>query len=197
MSDAPTITTSKPAKTVSRRNLVIGGVTAAAIVGGAYLVADRAGLDTLGTGGMNQRILPKVGEEAPDFVVPMLPDGEIVQLSALRGQPVWLNFWGSWCPPCRSEMPDIQGAWEELEPQGLVLLAVSLGEKPSEAWAFAQLNGATFPILTDPDRTLTGQQYPIYNFPTHIYIDREGIVQKLVLSEQNRDEAIENAQVIL
>jgi len=174
----------------------MGLAIAAAILVGAWFVAGQAGLDTVGQGGINQQLLPKIGEEAPDFTAVGL-NGAIVSLSDFRGKPVWINFWGSWCPPCRAEMPDIQTAYEELGPQGLVLLAVSLGDKPSEAAAFAEKNGVTFTILLDPDRTLTSEPYPIYNFPTHIFVDGDGIVRNIVLSEMSVDQALEAAGTIM
>ncbi len=187
---------SAESKSPSRRQALIGLAVATLILLGGWFIAGKAGLDTIGQGGMNRDLLPKVGEEAPDFTVVSL-DGQIVSLSDFRGQPVWINFWGAWCPPCRAEMPDIQAAYETLGPQGLVLLAVSLGDRPSEAAAFANQVGATFPILVDPDRTLTGRQYPIYNFPSHIFVDADGIVRKIVLSVMSTDQAIAAAQSVM
>lgn len=178
------------------KQAMVGLAIAAGILVLAWFVAGRAGLSDVGKGGINSSLLPKVGQEAPDFVA-VSPEGQVVHLSDFRGQPVWLNFWGAWCPPCRAEMPDIQTAWEQLEPQGLTLLAVSLGDKPSEAIEFAELNGATFQILLDPDRSLTSPTYPIYNFPTHIFIDEDGIVRKIVMSEMSADEAVAAAQSVL
>ncbi|MEZ4505452.1 MAG: TlpA disulfide reductase family protein [Thermomicrobiales bacterium] len=178
------------------KQAMVGLAIAAGILLLAWFVAGRAGLSDVGKGGINSSLLPKVGQEAPDFVA-VSPEGQVVHLSDFRGQPVWLNFWGAWCPPCRAEMPDIQTAWEQLEPQGLTLLAVSLGDKPSEAIEFAELNGATFQILLDPDRSLTSPTYPIYNFPTHIFIDEDGIVRKIVMSEMSADEAVAAAQSVL
>lgn len=179
------------------RAQALGALGAAALILiGGWIIAGKAGLDTIGQGGMNQQLLPRVGEEAPDFTAVAL-NGQVVSLSDFRGQPVWINFWGAWCPPCRAEMPDIQAAYEVLEPEGLVLLALSLGDKPSEAADFAENVGATFPILVDPDRTLTSKQYPIYNFPTHIFVDEEGIVRNIVLSEMSTEQAIAAAESIL
>lgn len=179
-----------------KKQAIAGLAIAAAILLIAWYVAGHAGLGEVGKGGINSSLLPKVGEVAPDFVA-VSPQGEVIHLSDYRGQPVWLNFWGSWCPPCRAEMPDIQTAYEQLGPQGLTLLAVSLGDKPSEAINFAKLNGVTFTILLDPDRTLTSPTYPIYNFPTHIFIDKDGIVRNIVLSEMSAEQAIAAAQSIL
>ena len=188
---------SKSIPTRLGRNQALAGLAiAGTILVLAWFVAGRAGLGELGDQGVNSSLLPKVGEEAPDFVA-VSPDGTIVQLSDYRGQPVWLNFWGAWCPPCRAEMPDIQAAYEVLGPKGLTLLAVSLGDKPSEALNFAKLNGVTFDILLDPDRTLTSPTYPIFNFPTHIFIDENGIVRKIVMSEMSSDQAIAAAASVL
>lgn len=190
------VETSPGAHSARRKQALLGLGIAVAVLALAWVVAGRQGLDNLGNAGINSSLLPKVGEEAPDFVA-VSPDGQIVHLSDFRGQPVWLNFWGSWCPPCRAEMPDIQAAYQELQPQGLTLLAVSLGDKPSEAMNFAKLNGVTFDILLDPDRSLTSPTYPIYNFPTHIFIDKDGIVRKIVLSEMSTEQAVAAAQSIL
>jgi peroxiredoxin len=196
---AATLKSAEPESTVGnarRKQALIGLGVAAAVLLLAWFVAGRQGLSNVGKGGINTSLLPKVGDEAPDFVA-ISPEGQIVHLSDFRGQPVWLNFWGSWCPPCRAEMPDIQAAYQELQPQGLTLLAVSLGDKPSEAMNFAKLNGVTFDILLDPDRTLTSPTYPIYNFPTHIFIDKDGIVRKIVLSEMSTEQAVAAAQSVL
>jgi peroxiredoxin len=184
------------ASSARRKQALAGLAVAAGILLLAWFVAGRSGLGNVGSGGVNSDLLPKVGDEAPDFVA-ISPEGEIVHLSDFRGQPVWLNFWGSWCPPCRAEMPDIQTAYEQLQTRGLTLLAVSLGDKPSEAIHFAELNGVTFNILLDPDRSLTSPSYPIYNFPTHIFIDEKGVVRKIVLSEMSADQAVAAAQSIL
>jgi peroxiredoxin len=185
-----------PERVTSKKTALLGLGVAAFILVAAWFIADRAGLSDVGTGGINAGLLPKVGEPAPDFVAISLT-GDIVRLSDFQGQPVWINFWGAWCPPCRAEMPDIQAAYEELAPEGLTLLAVSLGDPPAEAAAFAAKVGATFTILLDPDRSLTGPSYPIYNFPTHVFIDEHGIVQKIVLSEMDTNQAIAAAGSIM
>jgi peroxiredoxin len=181
----------------SRRTQILVCLTVAvAIVGAAWFVGGREGFGQIGTGGINQELLPKVGEAAPDFTVYDLK-GQPVSLSDFRGQPVWLNFWGSWCPPCRSEMPDIQAAYQELAPQGLVLLAISMRESPDEAGSFAARNDATFTILTDQYEQATGTSYPIVNFPTHIFIDRHGIIHQVVLSPMNTETAVAYGRAVI
>jgi len=163
---------------------------ALAIIGAAWVVGGREGFGDIGKGGMNTKLLPKVGQVAPDFTTYDV-DGNVVSLSDYRGQAVWLNFWGSWCPPCRSEMPDVQTAYQQLASKGIVLLAISLDESAQNAAAFAQKNNVTFKILSDPNRENTGGSYPILNFPTHIFIDSSGVVQRVVLSDLSTDEALQ------
>lgn len=176
----------------------IGGslLVAFVIIFSAWWIAGRQGIDDLGNAGMNANLLPAVGEVAPDFTAPN-PLGQLYTLSEFRGQPVWLNFWGSWCPPCRAEMPDMQAAFAQVQPQGVVLLAVSLDEPALAAQQFAARNNATFTILSDPDRSATGGAYPIYNFPTHIFINRDGTVQRVVLNVMSAEEAVQYAQEII
>jgi peroxiredoxin len=164
-------------------------VVLVAILGAAWAIGGKEGFSNIGRGGMNRTLLPKVGQPAPDFTTYDV-SGNVVSLSDFKGKPVWLNFWGSWCPPCRSEMPDAEAAYEQLAPKGLVLLAVSLDEPADAAAAFAARNNATFTILSDPNRANTGQFYPILNFPTHLFIDSSGIIRRVVLSDLSTDDAL-------
>jgi cytochrome c biogenesis protein CcmG, thiol:disulfide interchange protein DsbE len=160
-----------------------------AILGAAWAIGGKEGFSNIGRGGMNRSLLPKVGQPAPDFTTYDV-NGNVFSLSDFRGKPVWLNFWGSWCPPCRSEMPDAEAAYEQLAPKGLVLLAVSLKEPPKDAAEFAAKNHATFTILSDQYQTNTGAAYPILNFPTHFFIDSTGIIRRVVLSDLSTNDAL-------
>jgi peroxiredoxin len=168
------------------------------LISGAWFIGGREGFGQIGAGGNNLRLLPRVGDPAPDFTASNAENGRPVRLSDYRGQSVWLNFWGSWCPPCRAEFPDIQAAYAEtLAPAGVAWLAVSLDEPAEAAASYAARNDATFTILSDPDRRLTGPVYPISNFPTHILIDRDGIVQAVVLAPIDKATIVEEAQKII
>lgn len=179
-----------------RLTALVGLAVAAVIFGVAVLIGSRAGWDTIGEGGVNQRLLPKVGDVAPDFETEDV-FGNPVRLSQFRGHPVWLMFWGSWCPPCRAEFPDIQAAYAQLEPKGIRLLGVSLRESPLDAATYAAENGATFLLLSDPDERDTGGAYPIYNFPTHIFIDKDGIIRSIVLENLDTEQAVAEARKLL
>jgi peroxiredoxin len=179
-----------------RGTALLGLLVAVVIVAASVLIADRSGWESLGTGGVNQRLLPKVGETAPDFETKDVY-GNPVRLSQFHGQPIWLMFWGSWCPPCRAEFPDIQAAYAELEPLGIRMLGVSLRETAADAAAYAARNGATFLVLSDPDESDTGAVYPIYNFPTHIFIGADGTIRSVILEDMSKEQAIAEASRIL
>jgi cytochrome c biogenesis protein CcmG/thiol:disulfide interchange protein DsbE len=178
------------------RSPVLGLLVAAVIIMAALAIGAQSGWESIGTGGVNQSLLPKVGDIAPDFVTEDV-FGNPVRLSQFRGQPVWLMFWGSWCPPCRAEFPDIQTAYAQLEPQGLRMLGVSLRESPLDAAAYAGANGGTFLVLSDPDERDTGSAYPIFNFPTHIFIDQDGVIRSIVLEDMDTEQAVAEATRLL
>ena len=87
----------------------------------------------------------EIGEAAPGFVLEGLDGGE-VNLAGLQGKVVVLNFWASWCGPCRLEMPDFQKAWEEHQDQGVVFVGIAVDDTESEASRFAEQVGVTYPL---------------------------------------------------
>jgi len=194
--DAPVNDRLSASDTRRTGSTIVGLVVAALIVAAALTIGTRSGWESIGSGGINQRLLPRVGEVAPDFETEDV-FGNPVRLSQFRGQPVWLMFWGSWCPPCRAEFPDIQAAYAQLEPSGLRMLGVSLRESPVDAAAYAAANGATFLVLSDPDERDTGSVYPVFNFPTHIFIDRDGVIRSIVLEDLGTEQAVAEANRLL
>ena len=122
-----------------------------------------------------------VGELAPDFVLAVL-DGEPVRLSDFRGKTVVLNFWASWCPPCRAEMPEFQELWEQRGPGGpddLVILSVDfLPEDTVGAVAgFVEEFEQTFPILFDTSDGDVAQRYGVRGLPATFFIDADGVMR--------------------
>ncbi len=109
-----------------------------------------------------------------DFIVPALGGGEIA-LSDHLGKVVFLNFWATWCPPCREEMPSMQLLYEELADEGLEILAVDVQESEATVQEFVAEFGFTFPILLDSDGRVA-LRYGIRAFPTTYIIDRKGFV---------------------
>jgi len=180
------------------RMVRVGGslLVAFVLVFAAWWIAGREGLGDLGNGGADASLLPQVGTVAPDFT---LPDGlgTMHSLSDYRGQPVWLNFWGSWCPPCRSEMPELVSAYNQVKGEGVVMLAVSMREPIGDALQFARLNNATFTILSDQTQEVSANAgYGIANWPTHIFIDRDGVIRNIVLAPLSFDDAVKYATEI-
>ncbi len=173
--------------------VALGLGIAVAILIATWALGVRSGFDTIGRGGVNQSLLPKVGDVAPDFTTEDIL-GNPVSLSQFRGDPVWLMFWGSWCPPCRAEFPDIQRAYEQLAPEGVHLLGVSVREQPLAAAAYAAQNDATFLVLSDPDETDTGDAYPLFNVPTHIFIDADGVIRSIVMADMDEETALREAR---
>lgn len=184
----------------SPRQLALALAVSLALVLGAWMVGGRQDFSLIGTGGTNGKMIPRVGEQARDFQALRLTESldlELVSFSAYAGRPVWLNFWGSWCQPCRLEMPDMIEAYGQLKETGLVLLAVSLDEPIDDAFLYAAQAGANFTVLSDPNRQYTGANYQINNFPTHIFIDATGVVRAVELAPMSVETALANAYLAL
>lgn len=130
---------------------------------------------------------PQVGYLAPDFTLTDL-EGKTVRLSDLRGQPVYLNFWATWCPPCREEMPDIQQVFTE-KGQQVRFLAVNLtGTEKSVQGVreFLSAGGYTFPVLLDEDNAVA-EQYQVRAIPTSIFIDAAGVITYRYSGAMNKE----------
>lgn len=131
----------------------------------------------------------KQGELAPDFTLHTL-QGESVTLSDFRGKHVILNFWATWCPPCRAEMPDMQAYYDgHRENDNFVILAVNLTATESNRGniqPFIDELGLTFPILLDEDSEVANT-YEVVGYPTSYFIDDRGMIQYKVVGPMNRD----------
>ena len=119
--------------------------------------------------------VPQIGKTAPDFELPAL-DGQAVSLRDFRGQPVMLNFWATYCDPCLYEMPIMQEALEEYADDGLVILAVDMGESPSRVKSFVEHYGFSFTVLLDTNRDIS-LQYNVRTIPTSFFIDKDGVMK--------------------
>jgi len=126
-------------------------------------------------GGTSQGSL--IGKPAPDFNF-QVTEGQSFSLSTLQGGPVLLNFWATYCGPCRVEMPYLQQIWDEWQGAGLIVLAINISESPSEVESFMQSQGLSLPVLLDSEGAIA-YKYGILNIPTTFFIDSEGIVQHI------------------
>jgi peroxiredoxin len=132
---------------------------------------------------------PRTGSLAPDFTLETL-DGGMVSLSDLRGQVALINFWATWCPPCREEMPAIQNVYDRYRDQGFTVLAVNLLETNAEVAAFAEELGLTFSILMDRQGQVL-ERYRVRGLPTTFFVDRTGVVQNVKVGGPMSEDFIE------
>lgn len=155
------------------------GLMAAILVAGlGWITLSRAPADVMAV--RSQRPpSPQVGFAAPDFSLETL-DGETITLSDLRGQAVLVNFWATWCPPCRKEMPAIQQLYEQYRGQGFTVLAVDLQESEAQVADFTAQMGLTFPILIDSGGQVFSR-YGVRALPSTFFVDPDGIIQEIAL----------------
>jgi peroxiredoxin len=120
---------------------------------------------------------PVAGYLAPSFTLNSTR-GEEISLADYRGQPVVLNFWATWCPPCRAEMPEFQNASVKYNGQA-AFIGVDQGEPASLVADFGSSLGITYPLLIDPDNT-ANRAYDVAALPTTYFIDAQGVVREVV-----------------
>ena len=131
---------------------------------------------------------PIVGAFAPDVNLLNL-DQEKIQLRDFIGKPVMLNFWATWCEPCRVEMPAIQDRYEKFSEEGLVVLAINAAEPQKDVETFKNELDLTFDLLLDPVAD-TQRLYRIQGYPTSVFIGSDGIIQAIhfgILSKARLD----------
>lgn len=116
----------------------------------------------------------EVGNQAPNFKT-TLDSGQAIQLSDLRGQVVLLNFWATWCGPCRLEMPEFEAAYQAHAEKGFTILAINNQESVEDVLGFREELGLTFPMLMDEEGTIQ-KQYRIGAYPSTYLLDRDGII---------------------
>lgn len=118
---------------------------------------------------------PIVGAPAPDFELDV-PQGDPIRLSDLRGKVVLLNFWATWCGPCRVEMPTLQDKYERWREAGFTILGVNFDESPEAVLEFKQELGLSFPLLLDPGGRVQ-RLYNIRGYPSTVIVDEQGVIR--------------------
>lgn len=121
---------------------------------------------------------PQVGGPAPSFTLNDL-EGRPVSLADYKGKVVLLNFWATWCEPCKKEMPEIQAAYEQYKDQGFVVLGINFGENPDPTVSFVHHGRLTFPVLLDR-RANIAERYGVINLPVTFFINGDGIIRERV-----------------
>lgn len=121
----------------------------------------------------NAAVTPSTG--APDFTLPSL-GGPNLRLQEQRGRVVMINFWASWCGPCRVEMPHLARLYEQYRKAGFTVLAVNIDEDPHKAASLARQLGMRFPVLLDTDKKVS-RLYDLSTMPSTVLVDRDGRVR--------------------
>jgi thiol-disulfide isomerase/thioredoxin len=120
-------------------------------------------------------------------------DGNPITLESLRGRPVWINFWASWCPPCQAETPVLTDVYNAHRDDGLALVAISVQESTADdVRAYVDRYDLPYTVGFDVTSAIF-HTYHAYVLPTQVFIDRDGIIRNVTLGQLNRD----NAEAIL
>ncbi len=120
---------------------------------------------------------PRVGQLAPDFSLEQL-DGSRLALRELRGQVVLVNFWASWCGPCKVEMPLIQQVYDQYRSRGFQVVGVDFGEPREDAAEFVQQGGFSWPFVLDGNQAVA-KRYNILGLPASFFLDRQGVIRQI------------------
>ena len=148
----------------------------------------------------NARLDPLVGHPAPNFLLAMLRPQigkSALSLSNFKGKAVVLNFWASWCDPCKEEVPLLESAWKRLQAQGkdVVFLGIDFRESTNDAKSFLQLYSITYPTALDADGSVASK-YGVTSLPQTIFINRNGIVMSRVPQQLTAQALSSNLQLI-
>ena len=132
--------------------------------------------------------IPRAGAPAPDFRA-MTLEGKPVSLRDYRGKVVLVNFWATWCGPCRDELPALSEAYRERKDEGFAVLAVDVREEEGDVRRFLQDIPVPFPVLLDGDGAIYNR-YAVVALPTSFFVDEDGVIRAVVVGNMNRDAVI-------
>lgn len=190
------------------RSVILPIVAVAAIAVGVWQFEGQSGDSSASPGGADLGVIelpkeknatdespaPRAGRAAPDFRLTTL-DGGTIRLSDLQGKPVVVNFWATWCGPCRKEFPEFIQAADEFKEQGLTIIGVNVQEPRDKVAAFVDEFGANFTIALDTNGQVVNA-YRVTGLPTTIFIDRQGVVKSVYLGQLSRDVLLERLRAI-
>ncbi len=135
------------------------------------------------------------GDSAPNFKLPNLKTGKLESLKKYRGKVVYLDFWASWCGPCRQSLPLLNDLRKELKRKGFEVVAVNLDEETADAKAFLKQFPVSYPVLMDPKGKVP-EKYELPGMPTSFLIDKKGRIQHIHIGFKPKDMKNIRKQVI-
>ena len=203
---------SRRAKSGVIRSVVLPLLILVAIIGGLWYWDNRGGGGMSRSGGAfgivelaeaknptGQKPVAEVGRAGPDFLLET-PQGGTPRLSDLQGQPVLINFWATWCPPCREEMPELVAAYERHQEHDLVIVGVDLQEPDSLVLEFADEFGIVFPLVIDRTGKVADAWRlggPIRGIPTSYFLDETGVIRGFFYGPMTEDDLEDRLEKIL
>lgn len=128
----------------------------------------------------------EIGKSAPAFALADV-NGKKVSLADYKGMVVLVNFWATYCGPCKAEMPSLHNLFLALKNDGLIVLAVSRDESTIDVQSFIKKQKITFPVLMDKNQEVSFDQYVVHTLPTSFLIDRDGIIKETIIGEREWD----------
>lgn len=120
----------------------------------------------------------EIGQQAPQFTLPALGNGQAVSLQKYNGKVVYLDFWASWCAPCRTSFPLLNGLHKKLKDQGFEVVAINLDEDKAKAEEFLKEIPVDFTILRD-EKGEWSDKFVVESMPTSFIIDKQGVIQNI------------------
>ena len=181
----------RPTRRRGRRSALVWAALLVA-VGIGLLVLVLVPLTRTSTGAAGGEL---VGRAAPNLDAVDL-DGRRWTLADAHGRLVWINFWATWCPPCRTEMPMMQRLHERYGDRVLIL-GVDFGEEPAAVQDFVERYGITYPILLDPALENFYRWSPTFGLPKHYFVDPSGVVVREIPGELPPEAMLETLQALL
>jgi cytochrome c biogenesis protein CcmG/thiol:disulfide interchange protein DsbE len=142
----------------------------------------------------NSKQIAQIAKPAPNWTQPTSTGGTLT-LSSLRGKAVYLNFFATWCPPCKDEAPYINSLQKQYGSRGLQVVGIDELENAKLAESFRQQFHLVYPAVVDSG-TLQAQ-YLINGLPVHVFIGRDGVIRKIIAGEMPRNEILRNVLSIL
>lgn len=139
-----------------------------------------------------------LGRPAPDFSLPVLSahSSSTIRLTSLKGKPVMLNFWASWCDPCKREAPLLQATWRRVQSQGIIFLGIDFQDAQSDGLNFLRTYGITYPSVVDGTGA-TAINYGVSGVPETFFLNRQGIIVSKVVGQLTEQTLQSNLQALL